>query len=80
MKYQCVGCGKIIEEDKAITVGINTGWAFYTSTIFCNDCFELYEKSTESCVECKYRKNSTKFLRLTEPCKSCKNHSNWEDK
>ena len=81
MKYQCVSCKEIFDADKIITVGINTGWNFFTSTVFCNSCFELYEKSKKCCADCKYYNNPTRrLLYLTEPCKSCKNNSNWEQK
>jgi len=76
MKYQCVNCKKTFNEQAIIIVGINTGWNFYTSTIFCNECYELYKKSYMSCVDCKYKKTKRKI----EPCKGCKNHCNWEDK
>ena len=74
MKYQCVGCKKIVDADDVVIAGINTGWGFFTSTVFCNSCFELYEKSKKSCLDCKYQKTKRK----NEPCKSCKEHSNWE--
>lgn len=80
MKYQCVSCKEIFNEDEIVMTGINTGWSFYSSTVLCNDCFELYQKSGKSCIDCEYQKNERKFLLLTEPCKGCKNHSNWEDK
>lgn len=78
MKYQCANCEKIFDEKGIIITGINTGWGFFTSTIFCNDCYELYKKSKKSCYECKYWGNPTKFLCLTEPCKSCRGHNKFE--
>ena len=80
MKYQCVACKETFNEDDIITVGINTGWNFFTSTVFCECCFELYRKSKKACQDCRYWKNPTKFFGLTEPCNSCKDHCNWEDK
>jgi len=74
MKYQCVKCDEVFNEDEIVMVGIGTGWNFYTVTVFCNGCFGLYQKSKKSCYECKYRKTKRKH----EPCKSCKEHINWK--
>ena len=80
-KHVCVYCGEIFDEDKVVMVGIHSGWKFPTSTIMCNSCFENWKKSEQACSDCKYWKNPMKFhLFLTEPCKSCKNHGNWESK
>ena len=77
MKYQCVNCEEVFSDAEVIMVGVVTGWGFSTTTIYCNECFDLYQKSKKLCCDCKYWKNPTKFFRFTEPCKSCKNHNKW---
>ena len=79
MKYQCVYCKEIFDEQNIIIVGVHSGWKFPTSTIMCADCLKAYQKSQNSCVDCKYFKNERRF-RNNEQCKSCKNKSNWEEK
>jgi len=76
MEYQCVWCENIFDEDNMIMTGVQSGWGFLTSTVLCKDCYDAYVKSKKSCSDCKYWKTKRK----NEPCKNCKNHSNWESK
>ena len=81
MKYQCVECKEIFDEDEIIMSGVASGWGFGSTTIFCRECFERRERAENYCCDCKYWKRGSKYFFFSVgPCKSCKNHSNWESK